>query len=267
MRVALILLVYLYSTPSFSNEVLKLFAKAKKAVTHGVDAKTGCQLKTLSASIEIDPQIDSDLYHKEIKINLGRKIKKVNFQGDEVSVLSEEEAQDLFKLFSQIDYMKFDYLHDGCFARAHEFALMAKENGIEMGKVFLREKNDKPHLYPEKWKENPTAPVPSGFVGWRYHVTPYVLVEKEGELIPFVFDVGVADRSQNLEEWKDSLMDPKTTVVNDRVVTYRDRGYIYETGSSYYPDSSSIKSQLEDQEAIRELGIDEFLFQRDMGWR
>lgn len=266
MKSFLLVLLLSLSQVSHANEILNLFSKVKEAVTTGVSAKSGCEQR-LKATITVDPSIDSDLYHKEIKFDLGRKVKKAQFQGDEVSVLTEAEAQDLFELFSKIDYMKFDYLHDGCFSRAHEFALMAKENGLEMGKVFLREKDDKAVLYPESWKNNPDAPIPQGFVGWRYHVTPYVLVEKDGKLTPFVFDVGVAKKSQSLNEWKDSLMDPKSTPVEDRVVTYRDRGYVYETGRSYFPESSNIKHQLEDQEAIRELGISEFLYQREMGWR
>lgn len=204
-----------------------------------------------------------DEFHKEVRLEIRSSGKLANFKGDEVSVLTEEEANELFEEFSKIDYMNFDYLHDGCFARAHEFALIARNHGIEMGKVFLSENNQNADLYPKEWIANPKAPVPNGFVGWRYHVTPFVLVKKGDKLIPFVFDVGVSARPKPVENWQADMIQGHPENFS---ITYRDRKFMYEDGNTTYEGQSNIRGQLEDQQLMRELGIDEFLFRREKGW-
>lgn len=213
------------------------------------------------APIKVNLKGDPNLYHKEVKLSGEWPNRSVNFKEDQVTILSEEEAQRLFKEFSRIEYMKFDYLHDGCFDRAHEFSLIAKEHGIEMGKVFLSDKNEVAALYPKEWKTKKDPPVPVGFVGWRYHVAPYVLVEKEGKLTPFVFDVGVAKKAKALEEWKSDLHPKK----EDHDVIFRDRSYLFKDSRWKKGNESSIADQLEDQELIRDMGIDDFLFYREKG--
>jgi len=246
-------------------EALKEAMHFNEVASTATNAPGDCNGAKFTSKITVDLKDDADHFYKEVEFDLGRSVRKETFENDEVSVVTEEEAQKLFELFSQLEYLKFDYLHDGCFARAHELALIAKENGIDMGKVFLSDHTGRASLYPKSWKNNPDAPIPTGFVGWRYHVTPYVLVEKEGELVPFVFDVGVAKKSQPLSEWQDSLMDPADTDRSNRKVTYRDRGYIYEDGRSHFPDTSIIKGQIEDQELIREHGIFDFMYYREKG--
>lgn len=212
--------------------------------------------------IEVSLDGDPNLYHKKVKLSGEWPKETLSFEGDEISILSEEQAQSLFQQFSRIEYMKFDYLHDGCFDRAHEFALIAKEHGIEMGKVFLSDKDETASLYPKEWLGKEDAPVPQGFVGWRYHVTPYVLVKKGDKLVPFAFDVGVSEKAKSLDEWQKDLNprnEPHETI-------FRERGFLFKDSRWEIGDKSSIADQMEDQQMIRELGIDEFLFRREQGW-
>ena len=227
------------------------------------DAPTNCDGHRRRANYQVDTSGDPNNFHKEVSLASGPFEETSEFEGDEVSILTEEEAQKLFEEFSKIDYMKFDYLHDGCFARAHEFALIAKEHGIEMGKVFLSENNGSARLYPKEWLGNSKAPVPNGFVGWRYHVAPYVLVKKEGKLVPTVLDVGVSPKAKPVHDWQLDMIQghpEKFTTI------YRDRKYMYEDGRSTYEGQSNIGGQFEDQRLMRELGIDEFIFRREQGW-
>lgn len=226
------------------------------------DPVTNCEKGTLNLKpIKVNLEGDPSLYHKEVRLEGTWSEQKTKFENDEVTVLSEEEAQRLFDEFSRIEYMKFDYLHDGCFDRAHEFSLIAKEHGIEMGKVFLSDKNEVAALYPKEWKESGEPPVPAGFVGWRYHVAPYVLVEKEGELTPFVFDVGVAKNAKPFDQWKSDLH-PKR---ENHEVIFRDRSFLFKDSRWSVGDKSSIADQLEDQKLIRDMGIDDFLYYREKG--
>lgn len=206
-------------------------------------------------------KIDYDDYHKNVDLNVGRSFETVKHDGNEVSVMSLEEAQALFIAFSEIDYMKFDYLHDGCFRRAHELALMAKENGIQMGKVFLSHADATSRLYPQSWKNEVNPPVPSGFVGWYYHVTPYVMVEVDGEIVLYSFDVGVAKKAQSLSEWKEILSQKG----HKYTTTFREAKYIYHDTDHQAEGESLIGQDIEDQIMIYEMGIDDFMYFRQKG--
>ena len=205
---------------------------------------------------------DASSYYSQIELDIESVTEEASYKGDTVSILSKEQADQLFAEFSMIPYMMFDYLHDGCFARAHEFALIAMANSIEMGKVFLTDKEDVASLYPQEWINNSSAPIPYGFVGWRYHVAPYVLVKVKGKLIPYVFDIGVSNNPKSVEKWISSLIKDE----QGATLVFSDRAYMFE-GSSYpVGDVSNIAGQIRDQELIRELGISEYLFQLEQGW-
>ncbi|MBC96359.1 MAG: hypothetical protein CME63_01305 [Halobacteriovoraceae bacterium] len=208
---------------------------------------------------------DRSLFHKQIILDAAyEKYEVSSFLDDEVTLFSEEQAQSLFRELSKIDYMKFDYLHDGCFARAQEFSLIGKENGIEMGKVFLSDREDSPSLYPVSWQNEGArlAPIPYGFMGWKYHVAVYILVNIDGKDIPYILDVGVADKAIPLKKWVRGLGATEET----HQIKFRDRGYIFADSRHPMGDYSNIAGQLRDQELIREMGISEFLFQRESGW-
>lgn len=212
------------------------------------------------ASYEVSGQASS--YYSQVELDIINDAQVVSYKGDTISVLAEEQADQLFAEFSKIPYMIFDYLHDGCFARAHEFALIAMVNSIEMGKVFLTDKEDIASLYPQEWINNSSAPIPYGFVGWRYHVAPYVLVKVEGELVPYVFDIGVSLKPKSVEQWVASL----TKDEQGTTLAFSDKDFMFE-GSSYpVGNVSNIAGQLRDQQLIRELGISEYLFQLEQGW-
>ena len=212
------------------------------------------------ASYEVSGEASS--YYSQIELDTTSDTEVASYKGDTVSVLSIEQADQLFSEFSMIPYMMFDYLHDGCFARAHEFALIAMNNSIEMGKVFLTDKEDIASLYPQEWINNTSAPIPYGFVGWRYHVAPYILVRIKGELVPYIFDIGVSKKPKLVDEWVTSL----TKNQQGTALVFSDRGFMFE-GSSYPAgDISNIAGQIRDQELIRELGISEYLFQLEQGW-
>ncbi len=226
------------------------------------DAIVNCDSFQKPPDISVDLNGDPNLYHLDVKLGRSYGDKKSDYLGDEVSVLTIEEANELFEEFSRIKYLHFKYLHDGCFSRAHELALIAKEHGIEMGKVFLSSSSDRAQLFPKNWINNPQAPVPSGFMGWHYHVVPYVLVEENGELKPFVFDVGVSPKGEFVEDWRNGL-EIKSGAAS---LTYKDRDYMFADTSYKTGEVSTIASQIEEQRLIEELGINEFLFRKEQGW-
>lgn len=219
-------------------------------------------------------QIDVENLYKRVDLKLPERERELGTiqEGGEVvtaTILSEEEADLLFQKFSQIPYMKFDYLHDGCFNRAHEFALIAKENGIEMGKAFIKYKDGYSQgsgLYPKEWESLDRVPVPSGFVGWKHHVAPMVLVrDQNGQVKPRILDVGVANSPKSPEQWRDSLA--MTSIdKKDLSLNYRPPEFLYgDSRSTYF--SSTIKGELRAQNCMREIGINEYIYLAyDMGY-
>ncbi|MDA9793392.1 protein-glutamine glutaminase family protein [Bacteriovoracaceae bacterium] len=96
-----------------------------------------------------------------------------------VSVFSKEELQALFNEMMAEGDISYMYPEDGCFTRAHQFALKLLKRGYFAGKVFvtgiLQAKTD-------MTKE--------GYIDWgAYHVAPFVMVRGEdGKLERYVLD-------------------------------------------------------------------------------
>ncbi len=210
----------------------------------------------------------SELY-KKVDLGIENSFEEEEYQDDKISVLTKEQADELFMAFSEVDYMKFDYLHAGCEIRAHEYALIAKANGIKMGKAITMygDEIDRGGLYPKEWtdkeKKGEEIPVPDGFVGWRYHVAPYVLVKDGDSVKPYVLDIGIAKKTKTLSEWNSSLknLDEKETR------TYvKSSGYLHPYDKNpREPGKSFISTELNKQKLIREMGIFEFEYWDEKG--
>lgn len=205
---------------------------------------------------------DTTELYKKVDLGFKKSFKIKDYEGDSISVLTKEEADKLFKAFSEVDYMKFDYLHGGCEIRAHEYALIAKANGIEMGKAMTMygDRIDRGGLYPKEWTEKVKSgeeiPVPEGFLGWRYHVAPYVLVKDGDEIKPYVLDIGIANKPKTLKQWNTSLI--KSTKKETRTFV-KDRDYLHpEDEYKRKPGKSFIGTEISKQKLIREMGYFEF---------
>ena len=188
--------------------------------------------------------------------------KLLKYEGVEVSVLSKEEAQKLYDRFKELSYIPTKYLEDGCYARAHELALIAKNNGITLGKAFLVPNTESHLLYPKNIKAEHPDRLTKNFDGWKYHANAFILVQNGDKIEPFVFDLGVSDKIQSFDDWKKNLAhDPKES----KVIT-RPAATVFHNTSFSSPDLSIIDSLVETQKVIDELGMDEYLFRLESGW-
>lgn len=210
---------------------------------------------------------DANKLYEKVELSLEGPLPTQNYEGDQISVISKEQAENLFKEFSEVGYMHFDYLHAGCEIRAHEFAMIAKANGIEMGKAMtVYGDGERGGLFPSEWiemeKKGEKIPVPDGFVGWRHHVAPYVLV-RDGDVVkPFVFDIGVAEKIKPLDEWRGSLIN----ATQEETKTFvRDRAVIHPSQGPRTVEESYISTEINKQKLIREMGIWEFEYWDEKG--
>ncbi|MCR9203913.1 MAG: protein-glutamine glutaminase family protein [Halobacteriovoraceae bacterium] len=270
MRVSLFLLTICFycnivvADPTVEDAILG-FNQVASTSTLPVD---NCE-KRSPPEVIFEEGLDANKLHEQVALSLKGPFETAEYEGDQITVLSKEQADQLFKDFSEVGYMKFDYLHAGCETRAHEFAMIAKVNGIEMGKgmtVYGNGDRSKSGLFPQEWKDkmanDEAIPVPEGFVGWYHHVAPYLLVKEGEEIKPYVFDIGVAEKPKTLDQWKASLINSTqketSTYVRERAVIHPDMGP-REVEESY------ISSEINKQKLIREMGIWEFEYWNEKG--
>ncbi len=132
--------------------------------------------------------------------------KKVHLQDDEVSVLSEADAQKLFSELKSNADIPFEFSVAGCEERAHEMSRLMLLKGITPLKVFASvDENESPRLR----RPNPMS---TGMtVDWKYHVAPVVLVKKGTKLVPFVMDPSLEKKAVSVSEWRNTMTrhDPK----------------------------------------------------------
>lgn len=194
--------------------------------------------------------------HRYVDLNIRSK-DKARYKDLELSVLTPEQAQAIHKKISQLDYIPKKYLEDGCYARGHEVALIAKQNNLSFGKAFLVSKDRL--LFPNEGEHD----FHKSFQGWRYHTAAMALVREEnGELSAVVFDIGVSQKAQRVAEWKESLASKDGQVK----FVVREQKRIYHDSSITAPDRSILKNLKRTQDTIDELGYDEYIFRLEQGW-
>jgi hypothetical protein len=196
--------------------------------------------------------------YKDIKIRT-REEGKANYEGLRLSVMSKEEAQKLFEQFQKLSYIPNKYLEDGCYARAHELALIAKNNGITMGKAFMLPHSSNSLLYPKSVEK---GRLDRDFDGWKYHAVSFVLVKNGNRVEPFVFDLGVSPKIQSFSEWKQNL---SSNPQRARIVV-KDSAQVFHDVKFDSKDRSIIDRLQETQDLIDKLGMDEYKFQLGQGW-
>ncbi|MBX3040401.1 MAG: hypothetical protein KF789_06800 [Bdellovibrionaceae bacterium] len=122
-----------------------------------------------------------------------------------ISVLSEEKAKELFKrLKAEGLNLKKDCV---CAQRAHLMSFIMEQEGIESGKVFAVPRSGLlmagtmfgGHVVPN------TPGNEKGSRSWKYHVAPFVYVEKDGKIEEYVFDPLLFKEPVPRTEWEKML--------------------------------------------------------------
>lgn len=125
------------------------------------------------------------------------------------SVMSEADAQKLFRELKSNGDIPFEFSVAGCEERAHEMSRLMLLKGITPLKIFASVDTDEaPRLRrPHPTKQGTT-------VNWKYHVAPVILVSKGSELIPYVMDPSLESKAVPVSEWQAAMTrhDPKMKV-------------------------------------------------------
>lgn len=129
-----------------------------------------------------------------------------------ISVISEQEAVTYMDtiLNKSGDNFHVDFPHDGCFNRAHLFALVMEEKyGLKMAKIFLDLPIRISSVFAGKlfgWDQCEVELESEG-AKWTYHTAAMTLVEKidpetqEKTMVPMIFDPLTSAQPVSEEEW------------------------------------------------------------------
>ncbi len=130
-----------------------------------------------------------------------------NKKSIELTVLSSDEAMEIFQALKDDEENSFDSPLDACFARAHRMAQVMDERDIISGKAFVEGE-----LFVD---------TKFGELGWSYHAASLVMVKHKGVLTPTIMDPTLFDRPVSYEEWKKLLIQKPKSKLKSEYFTKR----------------------------------------------
>lgn len=163
-------------------------------------------------------------------------VSKENGKKIELTVHTEEEVNAVFAEVvalknHQISPVPFDYLKDGCYARAHSISFLLDQKGIISGKAFMEGK-----IYYDAPKQ--------GEMGWSYQVAAVVLVKKGGQVIPYVIDPSFFSKPVPGSEWEAKFTKNAKTKITRQYFTNR---------FSYDPNDRDAEFVSFDDDRLRDM--------------
>lgn len=129
-----------------------------------------------------------------------------------LSVVDEKDIEKIFADIRKESKYAFEYLEDGCWARAHLITQELEKRGIRAGKTFA-----------EGYLVVPTDKAMNGeAVVWSYHVAPLVAVQTDKGIEMRILDASLFDKPVPVKEWTDKMM-PSEDIKEDVVIYNTDR--------------------------------------------
>lgn len=106
----------------------------------------------------------------------------------------------------------FEYIVDGCYARAHKMCEQMHDDNINTSKMFVMVEN--PYGGGRLTAENKYMEAK-----WWYHVAPMVWAvdDKSKQVVPFIMDPSMAPKPMKAEEWIHAMWDENTKIKVDVV--------------------------------------------------
>jgi hypothetical protein len=125
-----------------------------------------------------------------------------------LSVLSLNDASNLFQELATNPEIPFRYLKDGCYARADKMVRLMEKKGIISGKAWVSG-----NIFVDKFDGPP--------LNWEYHVAPVIMVQEETGPAPYVIDPSLAHGPIPFQQWKSKMLENPDSVINDEYYTNR----------------------------------------------
>lgn len=145
-------------------------------------------------------------------------LKDLNGDGLQLTVLTEEQAQKLHSELAKYDWrLRFHIPDDGCRARAAIMSRVMRDMGITPGKIWTE----------PGWFSSIGDNVKNRrmLAGWKYHVAPFILVNRGGKVEPLVIDPSVSKKPLPVDDYQKMLS------------ATPQRNYVYFSGAAPYDPS------------------------------
>ncbi|MNK88905.1 hypothetical protein D3C87_1088930 [compost metagenome] len=129
------------------------------------------------------------------------------YEGHTATVMTEQDAQKLFKELKAHSEIPYEFSFGGCEYRAHAMVQILRAKGITPLKAFavvdLKTVNVLTAPHPKKKNET---------IQWKYHTSPLILVEKNGKIEPYTLDPSLESQAVPIPKWKSDMIrhNPKT---------------------------------------------------------
>lgn len=153
----------------------------------------------------------------------------------EATVLSEADAQMVYRELKNDRFIAWDGGKNFCNARAHEAARVMNMNGIQSAKIFVSHVNENDKLR-MSWTVAGKYPTSTE---WDYHVAAVVLVKgADGKLTPYALDPSTQPKAVPVETWIGKMIAHKPNMEIRREYRsnqYYTRGYKID-GDPFGPD-------------------------------
>jgi hypothetical protein len=161
-------------------------------------------------------QLDKSLRHLQksqatcsLTANPRLPYRTATYEGQTATVMTEADAQKLFKELKSHSEIPYEFSYGGCEYRAHAMVKIMREKGIAPLKAFavvnLKTANVLTAPHPKKKNET---------IQWKYHTSPIILVEKNGKIEPYTIDPSLESQAVPIPKWKSDMIrhNPKTVV-------------------------------------------------------
>lgn len=123
---------------------------------------------------------------------------KENDQKIELTVVSEELLNRVFKLLAAREDIPYAYLHGESWAIAHTVARILEDNQIIAGKAFVEGE-----IYLDA---KPSIAAHLGEAGLKYYIAPVVMVRKGNAVVPYILDPSLFSEPVPQKTWKAKLL-------------------------------------------------------------
>jgi hypothetical protein len=147
----------------------------------------------------------------------------------DVTVLSPQKAEELFKLLAEDKNVPFRFADEGCYARAHYMAQKLERLGVISGKVFIE----------GQYLHVASPESPNKEVYWGFHVASVVKVRVGNKIENMVFDPSIFSKPVTIAEWEDIQTRPpgrfKTAYFGKRFQYRPGKLSRYDTPTDYLP--------------------------------
>ena len=131
--------------------------------------------------------------------------------------ISNKQAQQLFIQLRDLPCIEFNYANNYCEDRAHAMAKIIDGQNITTAKVWIFVKGIFKNKFPKVLKvEDKNKVNKKGYLGWKYHVAPVVVVNRQNRLDTLVIDPALCSEPVTINEWQ-GLMNYKNDIPKEEL--------------------------------------------------